>query len=164
MPNVASVLKEEISRLSRKETRSATASLVKSNAALRGSVAAMKKELASLKAEQKRLSSALSKLAKTAGVEAPQDEFHMTSRGVRSLRKRLRLTQAEFATLVGVSTQSVFLWENRGGRLPLRGGNEAALRDVQGIDAAEAKNRLSEKRRGPKAGRKQARGRRRARR
>ena len=35
MPNLANVLKEEISRLSRKEVRSATAGLAKSNATLR---------------------------------------------------------------------------------------------------------------------------------
>lgn len=143
MPNVASVLKEEISRLSRKEIRSANASLVKSNATLRSSVAALKKEIAGLRVEQKQLSRALSRLAKNAGVEAPHDEFRMTSRNVRALRRRLGLTQAEFAKLVGVSAQSVFLWENKGGRLQFRGGTEAALQEIQGLSAADAQRRLA---------------------
>ncbi len=60
MPNLAKVLKEEISRLSRKEAHNATASLAKNNATLRSRVASLRKEVSGLKAEQKRLTSALS--------------------------------------------------------------------------------------------------------
>ena len=97
MPNLAKVLKEEISRLSRKEARRLTASVAKSNATLRTRVATLRKEVAVLKAEQKRLSSALLKVARNAGVESPQEEFRITSRGVRALRRKLRLYQAQFA-------------------------------------------------------------------
>ena len=145
MPNVAKVLKEEICRLSRKETRSVTAGLARSNATLRSTVAALRKEMSGLKAEQRRLSSALSKLARNTGVAAPNDEFRMTSRGVRALRRKLRLTQAQFGALLSVSAQTVFLWESKGGRLAFRGGSEAALRDVQGIGAPEAHERLAKK-------------------
>ena len=75
MPNVAKVLKEEISRLSRKEARHVTAGLAKRNATLRSRVAALRKEVSGLKAEQKRLSSALSRVARNTGVESPKEEF-----------------------------------------------------------------------------------------
>ena len=153
MPNIAKVLKEEICRLSRKEVRSATAGLAKSNATLRRTAATLRKEVAVLKAGQKRLSSSLAKLARNAGVESPKDEFRMTSRGVRALRRKLKLTQAQLAALLGVSAQTVFLWESKGGRLEFRGGSEAALRDVRSIDASEAAERLAKKSR-PKRKRK----------
>jgi DNA-binding transcriptional regulator YiaG len=37
-----------------------------------------------------------------------------TSQGIRSLRKRLHVTQAQFAQLSGVTSQAVYQWE-RGG-------------------------------------------------
>ena len=161
MPNLAKVLKEEISRLSRKEAHNATASLAKNNATLRSRVAALRKEVSGLKAEQKRLSSALLKLARNTGLESPQDEFRMTSRGVRALRKKLRLTQVQFAALLGVSEQTVFMRESKGGQLEFRGGSEAVLRDVQNIDAAEARERLAKQARRTKTGKKRAKGKRR---
>ena len=161
MPNVAKVLKEEICRLSRKEARSVTTSLVKSNATLRSKVAALRKEVSGLKAEQKRLSSALSELARNTGVESPKEEFRMTSRGVRALRRKLRLTQAQFANLLGVSAYTMFLWESKGGQLGLRDESEAALREVQKIGAAEAHERLAKKARQTKTGKKRAKGKRR---
>ncbi len=152
MPNVAKVLKEEISRLSRKEARNATARLEKSNATLRGTVASLRKEVSGLKAEQKRMASALTRLAKAAGEPPPAEEFRMTSRSVRSLRKKLSLTQAEFGELLGVSAQAVFLWESKGGRLTFRGNSEAALKDALQLDAPAARERLSGKSRRKKAG------------
>ncbi len=161
MPNLAKVLKEEISRLSRKEARNVTASLAKSNATLRSTVAALRKEVSVLKAEQKRLSSALSRRARNTGVEPPKPEFRMTSRGVRALRRKLRLSQAQFAALLGVSRQTVYLRESKGGQLVFIGRSEAALRDVQTIDAEEARERLATKARRTKTRKKRAKGRRR---
>ena len=152
MPDLAKVLKEEISRLSRKEARNVTNSLAKRNATLRSTVAVLRKEVSGLKGEQKRLASLLLSLARNTGVESPKDEFRMTSRGARALRKKLRLTQAQFAALLGVSEQTVFMRENKGGKLEFRGGSEAALRDVQNIDAAEARERLAKQGRRTKTG------------
>ena len=135
--------------------------MAKNNATLRSRVAALRKEVSGLKAEQKRLSSALSELARNTGVESPKDEFRTTSRGVRALRRKLRLTQAQFAALLGVSAYSVFLWESKGGQLALRDESLAALRDVQNIDAAEARERLAKQARRTKTAKKRAKGKRR---
>ncbi len=161
MPNIAKVLREEIRRLSRKEARIVTASLAKSNATLRSTVAGLRKEVSGLRAEQKRLSAALSKLARSTGVESPKEEFRMTSRGVLALRRKLRLTQAQFAALLGVSAYSVFLWESKGGQLGLRDESQAALREVQKLGAAEVRERLAEKARRTKPGKKRAKSKRR---
>ena len=154
MPNVAKVLKEEISRLSRKEARNVTATLAKSNSTLRNTVEELRKEVRGLKAEQKRLSSALSMLAQHTNVALPIDEFHMTSAGFRALRRKLSLTQAQFATLLGLTEGAVFKRESKRGQLQFRGGSEAALRAVQNIDAAEALERLAKKARRTKTGKK----------
>ncbi len=49
MPNVASVLREEISRLARKEIRQQVGPLKKTNAELRRTVTALKSEVAALR-------------------------------------------------------------------------------------------------------------------
>ncbi len=77
------------------------------------------------------------------------------------MRKKLRLTQVQFAALLGVSEQTVFLRESKGGQLVFRGGSEAALRDVQNIDAAEARERLAKQARRTKTSKKRAKGKRR---
>ena len=49
------------------------------------------------------------------------------------------MTQAQFAALLGVSKQTVFMRESKGGQLGFSDGSKAALREVQNIDAAEAR-------------------------
>ena len=48
MPNIASVLKDEILRLARKEVRTATESLKKASAAYRSDIASLKRQVAAL--------------------------------------------------------------------------------------------------------------------
>jgi transcriptional regulator with XRE-family HTH domain len=65
----------------------------------------------------------------------------VTGQGVRALRKKLKLTQAELAMLVGVSAQSVTTWEGKKGKLSLR---PATLKEVlavrtMGVGAARQK-------------------------
>ena len=48
MPNIASVLKDEILRLARKEVRTATEGLKKASAAYRSDIAGLKRQVAAL--------------------------------------------------------------------------------------------------------------------
>jgi DNA-binding transcriptional regulator YiaG len=79
--------------------------------------------------------------------EKPPEEIkkvRLTSRGVRSLRGRLRLTQADFAKLVGTTTHAVYLWEKKEGGLKLRDKTKEALLSIKGLRAEEARTRLTE--------------------
>ena len=146
MSNVAKVLKAEIARISKREAKSATQGIGKSTIWLRKTVADLKKRMVVLEKENKHLSSAMKKYQ----VEQPQkpDEetkkARLTSRGIRSLRSKLRLSQAGFAKLVGVTTHGVYLWENKEGALSLRDKTKAALLSIRGLGAREARTKLDE--------------------
>jgi DNA-binding transcriptional regulator YiaG len=68
----------------------------------------------------------------------------LTSKGIRRLRKRLGLSQAELAKLVGASTQTVHMWETKKGPLRLRGNTLAAVLSAREMGAREAKRRIAE--------------------
>lgn len=76
--------------------------------------------------------------AKT-GIQA----FNPSATSVARLRKRLGLTQAQFARLLGVSLASVNNWENAVGKLKLRGKSNAVLNRVALLGPAEAMQELS---------------------
>jgi DNA-binding transcriptional regulator YiaG len=148
MPNLAQVLKDEIHRLARKEFRAATSALKSDNAALKRFVAQLKRQVAALerdvrwlKAAEKRLREGVTQ-SKTASDELEQIRF--TAKGIRSLRTRLGVSQAEIAELVGVSGQAVYVWENKEGRLNLRTDSKAALAELRTIGVREARRRLEE--------------------
>ena len=99
-----------------------------------------------LEKENKRLSSAMKKY-QVEQLQKPDEETkkaRLTSKGIRSLRNKLGLSQAGFAKLVGVTTHAVFLWENKEGALSLRDKTKAALLSIRGLGAREAKQKLAE--------------------
>jgi len=119
MPNVASVLKEEIRRLARKEAKLLIAPLKRALRQERKARTSMRKQLSSeakaagLAARKAAASSAVAPAAsagKTRGGRALADGWRKDT--VRSTRKALGLTQGQFAKLVGVSQITVSFWEN----------------------------------------------------
>jgi DNA-binding transcriptional regulator YiaG len=77
---------------------------------------------------------------------APEEgkRVRLTSKGVRTLRKKLRLTRPDFAKLPGTSPQSVYIWETREGNLRLRPRTKSALLSLGGVGVREAARRLTE--------------------
>ena len=146
MANVAKVLKAEIARISRKESRSAVADIGKSQNNLKKIVADLKRRVASLEKDNKRLVSE-SKKQKPISDQPPPDDTvkaRLSSKGIRSLRSRLRLTQADFAKLVGTTTHSVYLWERKEGPLKLRDRTRNALLAIRNLAPKEAQEKLEE--------------------
>jgi len=147
MSNVVNVLKAEIARISKREAKSATQAIGKSNTWLRKTVADLKKRLVLLEKENKRLVMAVKKY-QAQQPATPDEEVgkkaRFTSKGVHSLRKKLRLSQAEFGRLVGTTTHAVYLWEKKDGQLSLRDKTKAAILSVKGLGAREAKEKLAE--------------------
>jgi DNA-binding transcriptional regulator YiaG len=146
MSNIAKVLKAEIARISRKEAKSATQGIGKSNAWLRKIVADLKKRVVLLEKENKRLAATMKKYQ----VESPQkpDEdirkARLTSRGIRSLRRKLRLSQLNFGKLLGTTGHCVYLLEKKEGALNLRDKTREALFSIRGLSAGEARTKLDE--------------------
>jgi uncharacterized Zn finger protein len=83
------------------------------------------------------------KAIKTAASKTTIKPFNPTPTSVTRLRKRLGLTQTQFARLLGVSLPSVYNWENAFGKLDLRDRSQKALNRVAGLTQDEALEELS---------------------
>jgi len=111
MPNIGSVLKDEISRLAKREIRRELAVLKKASAAHRRHIAALKRQTAALQKQAAMLGKGMARStpASSAAVEGKPARFQ--ARGLRSMRQRLGLSAAKMAKLLGVSELSVYNWE-----------------------------------------------------
>jgi DNA-binding transcriptional regulator YiaG len=157
MANVVKILKMEIARISKREAKSATQAIGKSSTWLRKVVADLKKRVVLLEKENRRLTATMKKCQ----VEQPQKvdqgegkKAQFSSRGIHSLRKKLRLSQSDFGKLVGTTTHAVYLWEKKAGALNLRDKTKAAILSVRGLSATGAKEKLAELGKKLKKGRK----------
>ena len=115
MANVMKVLKEEISRIARSEVNAALKPIKSVNASQRKYIADLRRQVADLEKENKQFSRQLEKLG--AIVPKPEPEVDIgrawvTTAGIRSMRKRLRLSQKAFAELAGVSLPTIANWES----------------------------------------------------
>jgi len=145
MSNVVKILKAEIARISKKEAKNATQGVGKSNTWLRKTVADLKKRLVLLEKKNKHLVAALKKFQVEQPQKPDQEEgrkARFTSKGIQSLRKKLRLSQADFGKLLGATPHAVYLWEKKIGALNLRDKTKAAILSIRGLGAREAKEKL----------------------
>jgi DNA-binding transcriptional regulator YiaG len=139
MPNIASVLKEEIARVARKEVRGDTQQLKKASAQYRSDIAALKRRIAALEQLVKRLGKATGN--KAAVTDPSTASFRFSAGGLLAQRKRLGLSVSEAAVLLGVSDQSVYKWEN--GKTRPRASQFASIAALRGMSKKEAAARLN---------------------
>jgi DNA-binding transcriptional regulator YiaG len=142
MPNIGTILREEIVRLSRKETRSQVDPARKAGAQQRKDIAALKRQVAQLERQVSLLSRKLLGAAAAAKPAADAKRVRFTAKGLRTQRERLGLSAADFGALLGVSAQSVYNWEREVARP--RGGQVAKLAALRGIGKREAVARLAQ--------------------
>ncbi len=112
MASLANVLKNEIIRLARKEAKAATKELSAALKTERTRVASMEKEIAALRGAMADGSSAPAAAAPSAAPVKAGRKF--AGRRVAALRKKHNLAQATLGKLVGVGTNTVWLWEKKG--------------------------------------------------
>jgi DNA-binding transcriptional regulator YiaG len=140
MPNIATLLKSEISRLSRREIRKEVLPLRRSAATHRREIAALKRAIAALDRRAKSLAKMVARPdSKTAATDERQTRF--VAKGLVSLRKRLSLSAADFARLLGVSMQSVYNWERK--KTSPRKEQVVAIAALRSVSKREAQERLS---------------------
>jgi len=109
--NIASALKEEITRLSRKEIRGETDKLRKASAQYRSEIAALKRRTAALEQQVSRLEKLLNRKVEVKAEPQESTKARFTAKGFKTLRKRLGLTAEAIATLLGVSAPTIYNWE-----------------------------------------------------
>lgn len=141
MPNIASVLKAEISRVARKELRAETDSLKKATATYRREIAALKKRIAVLEKQVKRGPRAAPK-REDQGWEGEERQLRFSATRLAAQRKRLGLSAADFARLLGVSALSVYNWE--GGKTRPQRPQLEAIAAARKLGKREALARLEE--------------------
>ena len=150
MPNIASVLRAEISRIARKEGRSEIDALRKTVSSQRSDIAALKRRLQDLEKSVKALAKAApggrprptsADVASGGDAEAEAEGLRFRAQGMASNRKRLGLSAEDFGLLVGASGQSVYSWE--AGKNKPRATNLAAIAALRGVGKREVAKRLA---------------------
>lgn len=142
MANVAAILKQEITRLARKEARSVTKPLHKATAGLRKGITELKRENARVRADIIRL---LHNLPVSRGRPLVADEpsnVRFGAASAKAQRKRLVLSAADFGKLIGVSANTVYSWEQ--GKSRPRSTQLSTFVAIRGMGMREANMRLAE--------------------
>ncbi len=142
MPNIAVVLREEISRLARKEIRNRTEVLKKASSEYRKRIAEMRREISELQRKVKVLERQLHRNVQSEGEKSDKKGFRFSARGLRSNRKRLGLSASDYGKLIGVTGQTVYRWEKEASRP--RGQQIAALAALRRMGKKEARARLED--------------------
>src|SRR5436190_23666846 len=112
MPNVASVLKDEIGRVARKAIRRGPSILKKSSTTHRSEIAALKRRVL----EPERHLGRLGRGGEPARpIDANEDSVapgtRFSAKSMAAQRRRLGLSAAECGLLIGASSQSIYNWE-----------------------------------------------------
>jgi ribosome-binding protein aMBF1 (putative translation factor) len=143
MPNIGTVLREEISRLSRRESRSQVEATRKATAQHRRDIAALKRQVAQLQRQVTLLSNKVLGAPPAVSSDPKAKRVRFVAKGLRSQRKRLGLSQTDLGTLLGVSAQSIYNWESESARP--RDDQLAKLAALRGIGKREAAERLKQR-------------------
>lgn len=142
---LSGILKNEILRLSKKTAKSYFGPLQAAAAAQRRQIAALRREVAALQRQVKSLHKATGGKTRASTEQddaegAPQLRFQV--RGLKTLRARLDLSAGDFGRLVGVSGQTVYLWES--GKTKPRRSQLLALAEVRKLGKRQVKAKLAE--------------------
>lgn len=142
MPNIAAVLKDEIARIARKEVRTQTEDFKKSSAQYRAHIAALRRRVDELERQLKRVGKVATRERPAAEEEEPDGRPRRFSAArLAAQRRKLGLSAADFAALLGVSGQSVYKWEH--GESRPRARQLEAIAALRGIGKREAADRLA---------------------
>lgn len=111
MSNLATLLKQEIVRLARREMRGSLLAARKTAIAQRHEIAGLKREVGTLKREVGTLRRLAPAKPTVAPVAAGNKKLRFVRKGLQAQRKRLGLSAEGYGKLAGVSDQTVHNWE-----------------------------------------------------
>ncbi len=140
MSKIAMVLKEEITRLARKETKAQIQALRKANVQYRRDIAQLKRQADALVKQVAFLRQQERKRTSQKIAEGAVEGKRFSRRGLVAHRRKLELSAADYAALVGVSAQTIYNWEL--GKSKPRDQQLAALVAVRALGKREALRRL----------------------
>ena len=144
-PNFATLLKEEISKLARKEVQDQLRAVEKTIKGQDARIARLEKQDDQPKAKTKAKAKADKPAKKAAAVaDAPKQmsKTRFSPAALKKNRKRLSLSQADVGVLLGTSTNTVLRWE--AGSSKPRGANLPKIAELSKLGKKEAKQRLEQ--------------------
>ena len=141
MPNIAALLKTEVSRVARKEVRSETRMLKQAVKAYRAEISVLKRRTRALEQSLLRLSKAPARAEPASNGMTASSKSRFSAKGLASQRRRLGLSAQDLGRLVGASSQSIYNWE-QGKARPLE-RHRSALAGIKAIGRREAAARLA---------------------
>ncbi len=145
MPNYTQVLNEEIMRLARKEVRAAFEPLSERVIAQKKTVSALKKQVAELESKLTRLEKDLGfeELIDISSVSDEEiDKSRISPKYVYNIRKKFDLSKRQLADLLGVTQNSLYLWES--GKATPRRAAKAKLIQLRKMGKREVNALLDE--------------------
>jgi DNA-binding transcriptional regulator YiaG len=148
MSTLAQTIKDEIRRISRREISRALSNFRKDHVALKKRLAEQKRRIFTLEKENRELSKKLGAFSQdqraTSAPKPEAEHIAVYARGIKSLRRRLGLSQTDLAMLVGVNRTSVALWEKKSGKITIRKPEvRKMLMELKGMKKAEVAARLA---------------------
>ena len=111
MPNIASILKDEIIRLARREVRKEVEGLKKASAHSRTEIAGLKRRVADLEKQHARLEKRTPKKVIPEAEGEGTTRHRFSAERFAAQRQKLGVSAGAMGTLLGVSAQSVYNWE-----------------------------------------------------
>ena len=151
MPNLATLLKEEISKIVRKEVQDQVRELQKTVREQRDALARLEKQSGPAKAKAAAKPAAAkpttaepaAKVRKApAGTGDKRKQIRISPNTIKKHRRRLKLSQAELGELLNVSTNTVLRWE--AGTSKPRGKHLPGLGQLRSMGLREVKKQRSE--------------------
>ncbi|WP_299785390.1 helix-turn-helix transcriptional regulator [Ramlibacter sp.] len=141
MPDIASTLKAEISRIARKEIRSEAQEFRKVSTQYRAHIAGLRRRIDALERELKRLGKQPRQPAELERIDGDSTITRRFSASrLAATRKKLGLSAADFGALIGVTGQSIYKWE--AGEARPRAKQIEGIASVRGIGKREVAARL----------------------
>ncbi len=137
MGMVERAIREEVVRLARREARKLTEPLREEVKRLKKRTVGQKAHLAALERKLDGMQAGARLKEKTAQAASGAVKGRLSPRLIKSLRKRLKLSQQQFAKLLGVSAITIGSWEK--GKSAPRPELKARVLSLRGMGRREAK-------------------------
>ena len=131
MPNIAIILKDEITRLARKELRSELEGIKKASAQYRSQIAALKRQVVTLEKQVARIGKKEPKKMTVESEGEAAAKFRFSAKRFATQRQKLGVSAGTMGTLIGVSAQTIYNWET--GKSRPRQQQLAAIAAVRGM-------------------------------
>jgi DNA-binding transcriptional regulator YiaG len=143
VPNIASILKVEISRVARKEVRAEIETLKKASVAHRAAIAELRCQVNALEKELRRVAKGVVRPATPASGEegATGTKRRFSAARLAAHRTKLGLSAASYGKLVGVSGQTIYHWEQ--GKARPRAAQLEGLAAARELGVREIAERLT---------------------